>query len=284
VTPDPKESIQWLTIAAEAGNEGARFDLGYAHWVGAGVAKDASRAAALWRPAAEKGESAAQLLLGWLLVTGAVAGDATEGTRWIEQGRARGLDGFRDVLSWQANDPAARAAFQEGVRALERRSGEADPNAQALLAWLYFSGQGVPQDDPRAVQLARKAAERGVGGAMRILGKAYGTGAGVSEDPEESAAWYRRGAEAGNSFCMMFLSQMLMQGKGVPVDRAEGLAWLRRAGEAGNYWAVADLGNLYDEGWHGLPTDRAEATRWKRRGAELGDERAKGWLMYHGEE
>jgi hypothetical protein len=83
---------------------------------------------------------------------------------------------------------------------------------------------------------------------------------------------------------MMFLSQMLMQGKGVPVDRAEGLAWLRRAGEAGNYWAVADLGNLYDEGWHGLPTDRAEATRWKRRGAELGDERAKGWLMYHGEE
>ncbi len=115
-----------------------------------------------------------------------------------------------------------------------------------------------------------------------MLASAYLHGLGVARDPAAGLSWLRAGAEAGDSFCMMFYSQHLMKGEGAERDLTTGLAWLTRAGEAGNWWAVADLGNLHDEGWYGLPSNPQQAARWKRRLAELGDEAAKGWLAYHG--
>ncbi len=280
--PDAREAVEWLRSAADAGEDGARFDLGYAHWTGEGAARDVLRAAALWRPIAEDGDPVSRLMLGWLMVSGELPGDPAEGTSWIERGRAAGVDGFGPTFDWVLDYAPGRAAVAAGIRALEQRAAAGEPNAQALLAWLYSSGQGVDQDDARALDLARKAAARGIGGAMRVLGRAYADGNGVEQDGAQAVAWFRRGAEAGNSFCMMWLSQRLMRGEGTEIDRAAGLDWLRRAGEAGNYWAIADLGNLYDEGWYGLPTDADEAARWKRKGAALGDDRAKGWLLYRG--
>ncbi len=282
VRGDPREAVEWLRLASDGGESGATFDLAYAYWTGQGAAKDRARAGTLWQTLAADGNATAQLMLGWLILTGDSAGAPAQGTEWIDRGRAKGVDGFSIPFSWMLDQAVGRAAIADGVLALEQRSAAGEPHAQALLAWLLHSGQGVSQNDARAVELARAAAARGVASAMRILGRAYADGAGVEQDAAQAVAWFRRGAEAGNSFCMMWLSQRLMRGEGVAIDRTSGLDWLRRAGEVGNYWAIADLGNLYDEGWYSLPTDANEAARWKRKGAALGDDRAKGWLLYRG--
>ncbi len=105
---------------------------------------------------------------------------------------------------------------------------------------------------------------------------------GLAKDEAEAERWRRRGAEAGDSFSMMFYGNDLMEGKRVAKDVEAGLDWLRRATEAGNWWAVADMGDLYDEGWNGIPRDREKAASWKRRLAALGDPEATGWLAYYG--
>ncbi len=47
---------------------------------------------------------------------------------------------------------------------------------------MYGKGQGVPQDDAKAVKWYRKAAEQGYAGAQSNLGVMYGKGQGVPQD------------------------------------------------------------------------------------------------------
>ena len=67
--------------------------------------------------------------------------------------------------------------------------------AQVELGDLYFSGEGVPQDDTEAVKWYRKAAEQGLAKAQKKLGDMYSWGKGLSQDYAKAAEWYRKAAD-----------------------------------------------------------------------------------------
>lgn len=137
-------------------------------------------AAALFREAAESGNSSAMIQLASLYLEGSgVARDTQEALRWYG------------------------AASEIG-----------DPQATFLIGRIYERGSGVPIDLVSAAQWYHKAADLGSADAMNNLGVMYSFGEGVDKNDAESIAWFSRGAEAGSVNSMFNLAAMYDEGRG----------------------------------------------------------------------
>jgi len=87
----------------------------------------------------------------------------------------------------------------------------------------------VPQDDQKAAQLYRQAAEAGNLTAMSNLAVLYQNGRGVPQDHAGALRLYRKCAEAGSAVGQFNLGTMYHHGLGVPKDDQEpcaGINWL----------------------------------------------------------
>lgn len=279
-------SLRWLEGAATAHRPGADYDLGLALILTAPDEASRARGLALLEQSASLNNPLAVDTLAFLYATGIqVPRDADRARSLMDEGARLGSDGLHRLREQVALSALYQDLLERGTARLEALAARKDAFAATFLARLERPDSALDETEAvseRVLELARLGAAGGEASAMRILGDAYVHGTGVEKDPIEAIRWRRRGAEAGDSFCMMFYAQALMDGKRVDQDLKAGLAWLRKAGEAGNWWAIADLGNLYDEGWYGLPRDPEEAAVWKKRLADLGDPAATGWLIYHG--
>ena len=142
------------------------------------------------RPLANKGNAAAQNLLGLIYADG----------QGIPQDYAQ-------ALAWY------RKAAEQGYAAAKNNLGVA-----------YFKGEGVPQDYVQAVVWFRKAAEQGYVNAQSNLGVAYYNGEGVPQDYAQAAAWYRKAADQCYPNAQAVLADMYFDGIGVRKDRAVGFA------------------------------------------------------------
>ena len=61
---------------------------------------------------------------------------------------------------------------------------------QFMLGYMYDTGEGVPQDQDRAIRRYRKAAEHGLGAAQAKLGSMYQLGRGVNACRVAAYAWF----------------------------------------------------------------------------------------------
>ena len=108
---------------------------------------------------------------------------------------------------------------------------EARGNAEAQnnLGFLYYTGQGVPQDYVEAARWYRLAADQGLAEAQYNLGLMYAEGEGVPQDDAEAARWYRLAADQGDAKAQKNLGLMYDLGQGIPQDRVAGHMWLSLA-------------------------------------------------------
>jgi TPR repeat protein len=70
-----------------------------------------------------------------------------------------------------------------------------DKVAQASLGLLYQTGQGVPQDQLRAVELFRQSAKQGYPFAFTALANSYHEGMGVEKSLRKALYWFLLSAE-----------------------------------------------------------------------------------------
>jgi TPR repeat protein len=180
------------------------------------------------RPQAEKGNAAAQYLLGTWLVMGAPKDkrDPAEAARWLRK--------------------------------------SADQNfsaAQFWLAILYEGGIGVPKDPATSTEWLKKAAENNHPQAQFDLACKYEDGDGIPKDDNEANKWLKRAAESENSMAMYNLADKLLRGKGIPKDAKAGVAWLKRAADSGDSKAQFNLGMRYSLGVEVEENDEL-AFRW----------------------
>lgn len=282
VLKDPAAAAPWLEKAAAARQPRAALDHALARLLAADP-EEGEQAMEALRELAATDHVLANETLAFLHATGALAvprnGDTA--ATFIAEAARLGSDGFRELRIASEGNEIFRDIVREGLQRLES---EGDAGAAGFLAHFYFVGLGDGVGADRVATLARRGAEAGHALAMRTLSQILEGGRGVERSREQARRWRLRCAEAGNSFCMLAHAHDRMAGRGVQQDLEAGRAWLRRAAETGNYWAVADYGNLHDEGWYGLPRDARAATAWKRKLADLGDPTARGWLAYHGEQ
>ena len=76
------------------------------------------------------------------------------------------------------------------INAWRTYAARGNAEAQFLLGIAYVNGEGVPQDDARAVRWYRLGAEQGHALAQFYLGLAYAEGQGAPEDDIQAHMWY----------------------------------------------------------------------------------------------
>ena len=160
----------------------------------------------------------------------------------------------------------AYGAFQRGyfftsfALATKRVEEKDDVNAMTLLGELYATGLGVPQNDAKAAEWYKFAADRGDRNAMFALAMFSLQGRSGPRDRDASAKWFAAAAKLGHPLAAYNLALLYMEGQLFPQDFSRAAELLRIAAQAGNPEAQYALGTLYKEG-RGVPKDLSEAAR-----------------------
>ena len=139
--------------------------------------------------AAERGNVAAQRILGSMYATGeGVPKDFVEAARWY------------------------RKAAEQG-----------DPAAQGILGSMYATGRGVPKTLTEAVGWYRKAAEQGNALAQGSLGLQYSKGEGVPKDFVLAYMWSNLAAAQDNEQVKQLAQKLrdLIKNEMTPAEVAE---------------------------------------------------------------
>jgi TPR repeat protein len=174
----------------------------------------------------------------------------------------------------QARAAIGRQEYRAAFGLLSPLSEAGNGIAQYHLGWLYETGQGVPRDPTKAVDLVRAAARRGQACAMNRLGELYEEGALGYRDRQEAVRWWRSGAEAGCPWAKLHLGLAYKDGIGVVRNATDTIGWLTSAADDGVIDAISHLAAIYRKG-ELVPTDLAEVVRRLRQGASLGHENAQ---------
>jgi TPR repeat protein len=138
--------------------------------------------------------------------------------------------------------------------------------AQGYLSQMYFLGEGVQLDDEKAAYWARKAANQGDALGQNNVGFMYHTGRGATEDSLRAIEWYLLAAEQGLAMAQVNLSDIYLYGEGVDEDHERAFYWASLAAQQGDALGQVNLGTMYDDGY-GVPEDNSTAIGWYRKAA-----------------
>ena len=175
---------------------------------------------------------------------------------------------------YSASNALSRGDYETAVAEFTILAEKGDDKAQANLGYMYYAGEGVPQDYQQAVYWYRKAAVQGNRDAQYNLAVSYAFGEGVAQDLTEAAIWYRRAGEQGHVVSQYSLGISYAYGEGVPQDQTEAARWFTKAANQGYARAQVQLGSMHHTG-EGVTQDYSEAVRWYRMAADRGDATAQ---------
>lgn len=147
----------------------------------------------------------------------------------------------------------------------------AEPSAKEFLSQAdkYRVGFGVVQNEGKAAELYRKAADMGNAEAQTRFAEALFDGRGVARDPAGSRAWLEKAARQGNARAECDLGVMLTSGSDIAQDGANGLRYLQAAARLGDAYAEDSLGQLAESGLTGDPSS-SEAYMHYLKASEMG--------------
>jgi TPR repeat protein len=255
--------IAELEIKAARGYVKQELELAADYFAGRRVPKDLTQSAYWYRKAADQGNPAAQVYLGYMYTVGiGLPQDKAEAVRWYR-----------------------RAAS----------SGNAE--AEVNLAALFIRGDGVKQDIQEALLLLKSAADKRDGRADAYLGLASYLGMGGAVDHSAAEAWFKIGvrqhdpeaefllasfdanepgrmpdlindskllrlsAAAGYVPAMHGAGLLLVNHPALPQSPGEATDLLLSAASAGDWQSSAALGILARDGRR-MPQDQRAAYRW----------------------
>jgi hypothetical protein len=101
------------------------------------------------------------------------------------------------------------------------------------LGLLYHNGQGVAQDNAKAVEWYEKAADKGYTDAMVNLGMHYANDLGVARDYAKAREWYEKAAAKDNATAMVNLAVLYHNGQGVARNYAKARELARQSRRQG---------------------------------------------------
>lgn len=251
---------------------------------------DGARAAAFLRPVAEKGDPAAQALLGQIYLDGnGIDKDMFEAGRWLRSAAANGVpsgafalatlteDGTLTPPGMDANDTQARIIEATRLYLVAANNGSVPGQIESGLR--YARGLGTTQNMVEAARWFREAANAGSGAGEFNLGALHASGALNSGTPDHTSAktWFEKAAAKGHPDAQYNLGLAAAQGLGQPVDNTTAARWFTAA--AGHNLPDAQAALAYLT-YHGLgtPKDEAKAFDLYAKAAEQGNQLAQNRL------
>lgn len=222
-TPDGVKAKNLLEDASRRGVPQAQYYLGLICEQGALDGRpDIAEAAKLMKAAARGGDSLAQYKLYEYYY---------EGRAGLEKDERLGINYLKD-------------AAEKGY-----------PKAAYQLGYLYRNGvTGVlPKDAASTFRYYKQAAEAGHLNAWNGLGVLYDNGEGIGEDDFKAVNWYKKAAYAGHPYGQLNLAKMFENGAGITENRDSCLYWYRQSADKGVSEARRELRRLgisADRGGH----------------------------------
>ncbi len=149
---------------------------------------------------------------------------------------------------------------------LKDRASKGDASAQHTLGLMFYNGEGVPKDIPKAMQLLKKSADQGYSKAEAALSSIYGSGDGVTKNDAISFEWNLKAAIQGDATDQFMVGTKYMQGTGVVRDYVRAYAWYNLSAAQGKKSAIE--ARDYLEQYQLTANQRAEgqllASNWKK--------------------
>ncbi len=105
----------------------------------------------------------------------------------------------------------------------------------------------MPQNTRLAAELYHRAAKQGKAEAQNNLGMMHHKGEGVEQDDGKAVSWYLKAAEQGLAEAQYNLGIMYKSGEGVRIDLVQACKWLNLAVLGGNENAQNDIKSLEDK-------------------------------------
>lgn len=278
----PGRMQEYLHQAAEAGSAEAWGDLAMYASIGLfGVEEDAERAAHYRERAALAGHPVFQYIVGrdWLEGRGGRVVDVPRGWDLLERAAAQDEVDAINLLADRLRD--GEGVPQDDRRALalyERGAALGDNESREDLAWMLQHGRGAERDLERAVKLYAEAAAAGSAWARTQWAGMLEEGEGVEADPERALALLRQAAEDGSATAMRKLGERYAEGRGVEADAEQAFEWFERAAQDGDAWSQNRVGWMLQRG-EGVPADLEEAITWYELAAEKGNRTAMANLL-----
>jgi TPR repeat protein len=159
--------------------------------------------------------------------------------------------------------------YTEALRLYQKAAEQGDAQAQFYLGVMYLNGQGVSQNDAKAVEWWQKATDQGNAYSQNNLGAMYSRGRGVPQNYANAVVWYQKAADQGVIEAQNNLAKMYFNGLGVPKSYAKAAAWLQRGADNGDARSQDALAAMYINGL-GVSQNDAMAARWYQKAAEQG--------------
>lgn len=157
----------------------------------------------------------------------------------------------------------------------QKQAQAGDPKAQWSLAAIYAKGdQGQFKDPAQAYYWYRQSALAGFPAAQAALALMLATGQGVPQDSKAATHWWGKAAEQGDAESQYNVALMYEKGVGIQQDHAQAAHWFQQAAEQGIVIAQTRLGLAYATGRLGQP-DLVEAYAWFAAAASAGNEAAQ---------
>ena len=161
--------------------------------------------------------------------------------------------------------------------------------AMGSLGYVLLEGEGVEQDEEKALKWLRKGSNMNDGYSQYLLGNLYVYGrAGLEEDYDEALKLYRKAIEKGETGPLNQLCRMYCLGLGVEVDDDEAIKWGMKWYKKGAYemdsGCMLQIGYLYDDDG-GLPVNYQESVRWYRKAVDNDSDEGLyclAWMYYYG--
>lgn len=247
------------------------------------------------RALAEKGDVAAQFLLGSLLERGVgfTRPDRKKALHWYTKAAQQGQSGAAVSQALLLLENTKQGETAEGhhlqIEALLQKSVEGGRSEAAyLLACMLLrlsdfstSPEETEQRAQRGWSLWDQAARANVVPAQYDLARFHlGQEELVApslksfltprQDPHQGAYWMGRAAENGHVAAQAAYGILRLKGEGILPDPEEGALWLQRAAAAGNPVAMSRLARLYTTEKSGLGFQPEKAKIWALRARKAG--------------
>lgn len=201
------------------------------------LAKKYKKAKELLRPTAEKGNSDAQHLLGYLYFGGDPETSAKDSEYWLKKAARKGHP--------EALAEIAETDFKKG-----RRSDTPD------------TAKGIKQ--------LEHAAKKGSADAQRNLACTYALGEAVPYDAVKATYWYTEAAKQGHGEAQNDIAGMWLDGEAGKIDLKKAIFWYEKCASKDHNvpyaeWAAETLFQIYSGKFHSSFTDKVKAAYWKKR-------------------
>ena len=234
VEEDMATAINWYVQSAEQGHVGAQYALAIISVDGlGGAARDLTTAAMWMHESARRGHMYAQFDLGTMYANGTGVEESDENAAvWFDLAAQQGhKDAQYNLGIMNLTGRGVETNRETAIRWFRSAAEQGHKDAQYNLGVSYLTGRAVERDPQEANRWLQAASSQGQSSATVALGLMNLQGEeGVPQNQPEAARLFRRAADAGNPEGQYYLAVLFTRGLGVEQDPIEAYAWLEMAG------------------------------------------------------